>query len=406
MDILIDIGSTVIKGISNHLDGDIESIFHYYDDRPLKIQVVSVINTLNNKNIDSRVSICSSFNGGLSVGLLCLSDRVSGSVAQHFLESVGSNIRYNVEWRYSKSYNIQGLVDILIIVGGIDSFPVDCAKHALYKLSLDNFPHERLVFAGHNTLAKFFLSRFTHAEHVLNFLNKDIKPSNNKLSEFVRDSYLNDIISKRDVEELKDLSIVNIEPTPLVVSRAFEYIQSKFLSPMVIFDVGGATTDLHFLKELLDEDKLSLNKSFYPNVARHVYTSYGIVESKSSTISRLIDDDNCIQLLMELYGDEYRQIYMNLLDGDVTDNLLFVACIFLAIRDMIIDDNQTPKLQLSRISTIGLTGGAAKCIDKDDIKSAFISATGSVLTSKIVIDYEYRWWGIGMSENDNLLLTT
>ncbi len=403
MRILIDIGSTVIKGISVHLDGNIESMFHHYDDRPIRTQVVEIINALNNKEEDSHVSICSSLNGGLSVGLLCLSSGVSGSVAQHFLESVGSNIRYIVEWRDSECVDMKKIVDFTIVVGGIDSLPVGHSKHALEKVLLNNFPHERLIFSGHHLLANDFLLRYPHAEHVTNFLNKGIRPCNNKLFEFVRDSYLDDIVSKKDIKNLKDLSKVKIEPTPLVVSRAFKRIQEKLLSPMIIFDVGGATTDLHFSSELLNEDKLSLNLSSYPSIARHVFTSYGVSESKKSTISRLIDDNNCIKLLVELYGEEYRQVYMQLLDGNVSEKLIFSACIFLALRDIVMRDNQIPALQLGRITTIGLTGGAAKCINENEIRAAFIAAIGFTMSSKIVIDYEYRWWGMGLV-SDNLLL--
>jgi hypothetical protein len=402
--ILIDIGSTVAKGMSIHPSKGIENIFHNYDTRPIKTQVAEIINALTQEGCDNNVLICSSLNGGLSVGLLCLSKSVSGSVAQHFLEAVGSNIRYMVEWKDSQSAELKSAVDLLIVVGGIDAFPVGNLEHIVNQIELDSFPYERLVFAGHNLLADSFTSHYPNAECVTNLLSNCIHPSNNKLPEFVRDSYLKDIVNKRDIDNLKNLTAVDILPTPLIVSRAFARIQGKMLSPVMIFDVGGATTDMHFLKELLNEDKLSTNLSSYPSIARHVFTAYGVSESKNSTISRLIGDSNCIQLLIEIYGREYHQIYIQLLDGKISEKLIFSACIFLALRDMCSDGNDVPPLLLSRIATIGLTGGAAKCISKKEVRAAFFAATGILISAQVVIDTEYRWWGMGLIDNEQFLM--
>jgi hypothetical protein len=400
LSVSIDVGSTVIKGIAVNRDGTTLSCFQPHDERSLREQVIDMIHSFGAEPGKEPVSICSSFNGGLKVGLLCLSKRVSGSTTQHYLEAVGANICYLVEWRDSHAVAQQINVDLLIVVGGIDGFPDHRARHVLSTLVLDAFPHERLIFAGHSALADLFGAQWPEVKRVDNLLDGGLLPNSSTLPEFVRDSYLDDIVSKRDVKRLRDLSIVPILPTPLVVSRAFVRVQEKVLSPVLIFDVGGATTDIHFPRELLDEEQLSGYLSTYPAIARHVFTAYGVSESRSSTIRRLIDDTYCMRLLIALYGKEYRQVYVALLDGDAPEKLLFAACIFLALRDMSLGDEQVPPLQLGRMATVGVTGGAAKCLAEEEVNLVFAAAMGEEVMAQIVVDHRYEWWGLGMSFNN------
>jgi hypothetical protein len=356
------------------------------------------------------ILICSSFNGGLKIGLLCLSKKVSGITAQNYLESIGANIYYLTEWHESSKVKLQEKVDFLIVVGGIDKFPDLNARIALEKLKLSCFPYEQLIFSGHYMLSNEFLHRWPESIVLKNILDDDVTSNDSTLPEFIQDAYLKDISKEKEVKILQEFSLVDIQSTPLILSMAFRELQKVLPSPSIIFDVGGSTTDIHFQEELLCDINTSKLGSNYPLFARHVFTSYGICSSSSSTISRLISDLNCIQLLSGLYGKKYHRIYHELLDGRASEYLLSIACIFLVIRDISLEnDKQLPLLKFEKAALICLTGGAVKFINKNDIMVAASSALGYKITSEVIIDSEYQWWALGLQSsikeiNNNTLL--
>jgi len=351
---------------------------------------------------DDLVYICSSANGGLSIGILCLSRRISGFTAQRGLESVGANVRFLYEWRDNNEFPKAGRVDLLVIVGGIDSFSSASAKVGLGKLDIGEIKYDRLIYAGHRKVSDVARSRWPHVEIVSNLLSQGLRPDNVVLPSFVRDSYLEDIESKRDIINLRALTADVILPTPVVVSDAFVWLRSRLVSPVIMFDVGGATTDLHFTQELLDEDELSGSQRSYPPLGRHVYTAYGVFESRASTIRALCKSGRCVELLAALYGSGCRSVYMKLLDGDVEERLLFIACVFLALQDIALGIEGVPPVKLGGVGTLALTGGAAKCIGRQELEIAFKLATGRDNAPQMAIDAEYRWWSLGFLGSEDI----
>ena len=403
LNVLIDIGSTAIKGLAIQMGAVVNRISHHYDHRALEEQVEEVIDLLSARADFTEVMICSSYNGGLSIGILCLSNRVSGAATVNLLEAVGANIHYAIEWRKSNSARKRQVVDVLVIVGGIDAFSDDNARQELKKLDLDMFPHSRLVFAGHESLVGRVEERWSGVEVIRNPLEESVLPTNNDLSEYIRDSYLQDIHSKREIESLRKFTKKNIQPTPTVVSRAYRNLQDHFLPPFVIFDVGGATTDLHFSSELIDENRTSQTLGSYPPIARHVFTSYGFHLSKKSTIDRLIADERCMEFLSEYCGEEWRNVYLDLVEGKCGRKLLAATCIFLAAHDIAISGDRIPPINLGAIATIGVTGGVATMIEPEEVIIALSTAMGAQISGKVVLDRKYGWWGLGLLEDADLL---
>lgn len=402
MTILIDVGSTLIKAVVLTRHKASPTYFQEYIDRPLIVQVEELVRRL--RNVDRRhegIQICSSKNGGLTVGILCLTKRISGRAAEAKLKSVGANIKYIVEWRDTVCTEVQDPVDHLVIVGGVNRYPNRVIDIAYHDLKLDSFPYEKIVFAGHQQAYMKIKERFNELVFVPNLLDESIVPTNDELPEYVRNNYIDDIVGKKEIQELKVISDVEILPTPLIVSKAFRKMQNRFGLPALMIDVGGATTDVHFASELLDE-KVGISPfSYYPECSRHVFTSYGVYLSKASTLSRLLGDESVMDLLSVFFKSNYREIYLSLVAGNMADSMSYLACIYLALRDLTLGAEDTPRLRIDKAVTIGLTGGASKNVQYDDLRTIIKVATGKHFVGTLLIDTEYSWWTNGFSINDN-----
>lgn len=403
--ILLDVGSTMIKGVRYGPGIKVESYFRTRGKGGIVKEVSVLLDEMNGDTPASSTRICSSANGGLSIGLICLSTRISGNVAMRVLESTGANIRFMVTWTESIGLEKQVPVDVLIIVGGIDAFPSREAVRQFENISLAAFTYDRLIYAGHRDMSNVAQKKWPDIVIVQNMMVMSLRQEDDTLPIKVRDQYLEDIQCKREILPLQDKSAMAILPTPAVVSQAFAHLQKRLLTPAILFDIGGATTDLHFARELLDDRAIDTASLSYPETARHVYTAFGVAASRTSTLCAFFDDHHCVDLLYELYGDSHRKIYADLLEGKAVDGLLFVICIFLVLRDVVEGRNGSPSLNFSQIMTIALTGGASHVIGKVEIQAAFRAVFGRETHAEIIIDREYRWWTLGLLNQEEIYPT-
>lgn len=407
---LVDVGSTVLKG-ARLTPAGVASFFHERQpDAPVAPQVEAFLARIAAETGRSETRICSSANGGLGVGVLCLTKRYSGAGAAHELEAVGSNIRYIRELRSLAEGGAGPHVDVLVVVGGVDGFANSRAEAALLEADLTGLPHDKLVFAGHAAAAAAFRARHPRAEVVPNPMRGRMAPEDPRLAERIRLTYLDDIESKRELRPLAARSARAIEPTPAVVSRAFGRLANRLGAPALLLDIGGATTDLHFTKELLDEERIAGSLAAYPAVARHVYTGYGVAASRQSTLQAFISHRRCFDFLAALYGDEAQRVYLDMLEGVAPSRLLFEVCLLLALDDasaLGADDRQRlpeepPPLLLNRLATLAITGGAAKALDEAAMQAAFAVLAGPEIPVNAVIDRDYCWWTLGLADEAEL----
>jgi len=407
---LIDVGSTMIKSVIIEDDGTITQEFHERSvEKSISAQVDELIAGWP-KNLEIR--FCSSANKGLRVGLICVTSRYSGSASAHCLETMGSNIIYLLEAR-DLLHVPPPQVDVLAVVGGVDAYPSGAMKNALKNINLQAWPHDKLVFAGHRECREWVGISWPNAIIVENPLQTGLFPESKELANLVRETYLNDIESKRELRPLQALTEQLIEPTPAVVSRAFQRLIEYRRAPDLILDVGGATTDIHYSKELFDDDADSATLAMHQSVGRHVYTGYGVHESRISTIDALLHHPRCHDFLGALHGDDHRQVYVDLLDRVIANDLLFYACVFLSLSDLSEARLQAPvsggpvgapPLNLQRAVSLGITGGAAKNTDKAGLARVVTIATGARIEP--VLDDRYRWWTMGMLNEHELANVT
>jgi hypothetical protein len=407
---LIDVGSTVLKGARVSPEGVTSFFQERRLDTPVAPQVEAFMAAIAEETGATMTRICSSANGGLGVGILCLTKRYSGAGAAHELEAVGANIRYIRELRALRQNGPAPHVDVLVVVGGVDAYANERAEKALLEVELRDLPHDKLVYAGHAAAAGAFRACHRKAEIVANPMRGRLAPEDRQLAERIRLTYLEDIESKRELRPLAKRSSRPIEPTPAVVSRAFGRLADRLGAPALLLDIGGATTDLHFTKELLDEERIAGSLAAYPAIARHVYTGYGVAASRQSTLQAFAGHRRCIDFLSALYGADARRVYLDLLEGVAPPRLLFEACLLLALDDasaLAADDrprlpDEAPPLLLNRLATLAVTGGAAKALDETAMRAAFAAIAGPEIPVMAAIDRNYCWWTLGLADDAEL----
>jgi len=406
--LFVDVGSTMIKAVLAR-DGVAETNFFRQrsQDPPLAQQVQAFLDECSGST--TRLRLCSSANGGLRVGLLCLTKRFSGASAMHMLEVVGANIRYLYELREFDSVSQAPPVDVLVIVGGAEGFSQRHIEAQVRRLDLGRFPHDRLLYAGHVGIAEVVRQRWPHAVRIANPLGAKLDTSGVDLAEHARLHYLDDIASKRDLLPLLERAAQPIEPTPAIVSRAFQRLVGRWVTPALLLDVGGATTDLHYTKELVDEERIAGNLSAYGLVNRHVYTGYGVYESETSLLRALASHPRCADFIEAYDGRNWRHLYAGVQEGQAIDaGLNFYACIFLALADTLATDeakrlpDASPPLLLERLATVAVTGGAAKVVQPDILRRVVASVVGTSLTMQFLIDRAYRWWIMGLMPDEEI----
>jgi len=399
----IDVGSTIIKGVRLNSGTDLVNTFlQRKPGRSISEQAMSVLSKLGctDPERDDDIRICSSANGGLSVGLLSLSRKGSGAVALRILASAGANVRFHYVWREAGEVASAPHVDVLVLAGGIDAFSSRTAHDGIMALRLEPFKYDRLVYAGHAASVDVARRRWPGIEIVSNPLSASLIPADRSLGAYTRQTYLDDIESKKDLQPLRHISRTPIEPTPSVVSKAFARLQSRIPSPAIMLDIGGATTDLHFTKEILDDSNMTAGEiATFPAIARHVFTAYGVYDSKASTIDALLHDPLAVDLLAALYGVEHRIRHQQLVEGQAPERLLFCASMFLALRACLEGKDAAPRVNIGAMASLMITGGAAKCLDAEDVAATLRVATGWTPRASVVRDTDYRWWILGMMED-------
>ncbi len=346
--------------------------------------------------------LCSSANGGLRVGLLSLSNRYSGALAARALALAGANLIYTMDWRTASQAPAQQKVDLLILVGGVDAYPGRTARVGIAELAaampgLSRFPRDRLIYAGHYQGAEAAREAWPDVAFVANPLQDAMTVGDASLEEYVRTTYLDDIESKGELLPLRDVLAAPIQPTPAVVAVAFRRLLRRFAGPALLLDIGGATTDVHFPRELEAETIAASGPMGRSETGRYVHTALGIADSRASALRAFLADRRCADVMLALHGDGFRNGFAHLQDGEADDRTAFAACLYLSLRRSRESASYGPRLDLTRIATLAITGGASQVLGAADVRALIAIATeedpGRVA---VVLDHDYRWWSLGL----------
>lgn len=410
MKAFIDIGSTVLKValMDETLKVATQTYFQRIYEEGFATQVVRVLTELKRSSPISSVRICSSANGGLRVGVLGLTRSFSGAAAAHLALSAGANVVVSHSFDEGNEGQMVDL-DVLIVTGGIDCTDTPRLKSRICSLSLSGYRYKSLLYAGNIHMFEAFRYRYPDAIFVDNPMGTDLSLSNEALLEVLRLAYIEDLVDKEGIRELREISEVPIWPTPGVVNLAFAAasgcgVDTTYPSPFMVIDIGGATTDVHFGLECLAE-RSALWSTTFRSANRHVFTDLGVFTSKASTEVRMRSHERFFDLLETLYGGDASRKYSEFAEGEMDKAFLFPACLFLALDGLTSGGgDKVPNLELSKLGAIVITGGASQAAEVawlQEVMNMFLAKDDKGRV-KVVLDNNYCLWAQGLTRVPSL----
>lgn len=385
--VLIDIGSTYFKVATTK---KIDQYFRNFD--------ISIIDDLKSKANDTILNhkkediyICSSANGGLSTLIIGITESFSLKYASNIAYNSGINIIETIIYDKIQDYKKPiEQIDVVIIVGGIDSNKNIFDKNLIDYL--ETIKYQNIVYVGSSSQTEFLTTYIQNLVVLPNIIDDKLKMYEDDLKEYLTNLYADDIIGKDDIKELYQLTTNQIYSTPYVVNQSLPYID-KLLDvsdPFILIDIGGATTDIHYSKELVDDNIITSNE-----YDRLVFKKLGVYKSADSLVFSAKNNEFVYELLAYLNKTE------DILEK--RDNeaiiLLMQLSIFLVLYKVSHHHKSYLNIKLNLLNSIVLTGGITKVLKKDDIDIIISFFYSKILNYKkvpnIVLDTDYAIWTIG-----------
>ena len=133
---------------------------------PISTQVSKLLEDYSEQYPGASYRICSSANGGLRIGIVCLTERFSGRIASNLALAAGGNVIFTTT--VDSPGNDLGTVDALVVVGGVDCPDVANMKIRIEQFDPDDYLFRTLIYAGNIYLSEDFLGRYPQAHLVGN----------------------------------------------------------------------------------------------------------------------------------------------------------------------------------------------------------------------------------------------
>lgn len=412
--VAVDIGSTIVKIARLGTGGELIAQNCYPRDFEAGIakQVESLLDALNVSGDHDDVLICSSANGGLRVGIVCLTQHFSGAALRNQVLSAGANPVFVRSLDEDKDGGTYTAVDILLVAGGIDCPDAAPLEERLRRFRPNAYHFRTLLYAGNKYLAEVFVELFPAAIVIPNPLGETLWSGNGTVFEALRRAYLDDLVYKEGVSELRGNLSASIRPTPEVVSRGFQRAlfnrsSIEVAGACILLDIGGATTDFHYAVEIIRDDSEE-RPSAGSSIARYVFTDLGIVASRENLLLQIRSHPRLYEFLCSVSDVEVRDVYRSLREGEYqpTPELLSYGCLFIGL-DRFAQGRGPglPTADLAKVAQIILTGGAAQSLVESVVArvvNLFLPDGGS--NPVIFIDRRYQVWvdGITWSEHESI----
>lgn len=388
--LLIDVGSTYFKlctkdNVQQHFRDFNKDI---YDD--LTYKCADIIKNYNKENIH----ICSSANGGLSTLIIGITNSFSLKYATNIAFNSGINIIDTVLFRDIEKTSIPSdLIDVVIVVGGIDSVS-NIFDERLFKF-LDGLNYSNIVYVGSEKDSAFLKENIQNLSILPNIINEKLHVEEENLKEYLTNLYQADIMGKEDIKHLYNITSNQIFSTPYIVNKTLPMIDSKFkvADPYILIDIGGATTDIHYSKDLVEENMVTENE-----YDRLVFKKLGVYKSKESLIFAAKNNEFVYELLAHLKVTEH--IFDE--TSEKATSVLMQLAIFLVLCKVSAYRQAYVNLKLNALNSIVLTGGITKVLKQEEIEDIVTFFYKKILNSQhnptIVMDSNYDIWTMGMIE--------
>jgi len=382
----IDVGSTYFK----IKEQNSEPIQFFRDfDRNIADDLQSKCKDIIKKYNKEDIFICSSANGGLSTLIIGLTNSFSLKYATNIAYNSGINIIESVLYPNLKEHPIPTeLIDVVIIVGGIDS------KENIFKDDLieyiERLNYSNIVYAGSQKNQKFFTKNISSIKILPNIVTNKLHVREDELKEYLTNLYQADIIGKEDIKELYEITANQIFSTPYIVNQTLPLLHKRFsdvVDPFILVDIGGATTDIHYSTDLVS-DNMVLETGY----DRLVFKKLGVYKSRESLVFSAKQNEFVYELL------NYLNVTENILEeySEQATKILMQLSIFLVLYKVSLKHSGYITLKLDRLKSIVFTGGITKILKKEDIEEimhfVYKKILGFSSIPLVVLDEKYELW--------------
>ncbi len=386
--LFIDVGSTYFK----IKDG--ENINQYFRDFNKNIlnDLLSKCGDIIAKYNKDNIFICSSANGGLSTLIIGLTNSFSIKYATNIAYNSGINIIDTILYQNLSEYSISTeLIDVIIIVGGIDSIN-NIFKNDLLDY-INKLNYSNIVYAGSKLDSQIFKKNIPNIKILPNIIDNNLKVVEHHLKEYLTNLYQADIVGKEDIKELYKITSNQIFSTPYIVNQTLPHLHKYFtdiVDPFILIDIGGATTDIHYSTDLV-EDNMVLDSGY----DRLVFKKLGVYKSRESLIFAAKQNEFVYELL------NYLNVTENILEEESkkATEILMQLSIFLVLYKVSSKHSEYINIHLNRLKSIVFTGGITKILTKQHIEEILIFLYKKILKHItipiIVLDKNYEIWTIG-----------
>lgn len=384
----IDIGSTYFKVAQ---EGSIQQYFRDFNK--------NILDDLSSKCADvidryakEDIYVCSSANGGLSTLIIGLTDSFSLKYAINIAFNSGINIIDTVLYpKIERETAPLEMIDVVIIVGGIDSVEKVFDEKLLKYLETVNY--QNIVYVGTRKNRDFLKEHIANIVVLENIISDKLKIQEEALKGYLTDLYQADIMGKEDIKQLYEITSNQIFSTPYIVNRSLPKINEKLdvADPFIVVDIGGATTDIHYSRDLVNDNILT--ESGYD---RLVFKKLGVYKSRESLVHTAKNNEFVYELL------EHLNVTENILEeqSEKATRILMQLAIFLVLYKVSKHHGDYVELNLDILNSIVLTGGITKVLTQEEVDDIVLFFYKKILhfhhAPTILLDRNYEIWTYGI----------
>lgn len=387
----IDIGSTYFKTNAN---GELNQHFRNFD--------IAIYDDLQNKcaNLLSQynkeeITICSSANGGLSTLIIGITALFSLKYATNIAFNSGINIIDTILYStIEEAVAPTDVIDVVIVVGGIDG--VDSKFDEKLIRYLTDVNYQNIVYVGNRADGEFLERQIANLVVLPNIIGDKLQVQEEELKAYLTNLYQSDIEGKEEIKKLYEITSNQIYSTPYIVNNALPKLGTLFevADPFLVIDVGGATTDIHYSTDLVDNKNIMTSSGY----DRLVFKKLGVFKSRESLVFGAKNNEFVYELL------DYLGVNEHILDeqSEQATTTLMQLAIFLVLYQVSKNHNDYVTLKLEILNSIVLTGGISKVLTDEDIHKIISFFYKKILNytqiPAIITDRNYEIWTLGIEE--------
>ena len=388
--LLIDIGSTYFKVAHG---GEIAQYFRDFN-RNIFDDLGSKCTDLLQQYTAEDIYVCSSANGGLSTLIIGLTNSFSLKYAINIAFNSGINIIDTVLYpKITQEPVPTEMIDVVIVVGGIDSVENVFGEALLTYLEKVNY--QNIVYVGSQKSVLFLKENIENLVVLGNVISDKLKIQEEALKGYLTDLYQADIMGKEDIKQLYGITANQIFSTPYIVNRSLSKINEHLdvADPFIVVDIGGATTDIHYSRDLVNDNILT--ESGYD---RLVFKKLGVFKSRESLVHTAKSNEFVFELL------EHLNVTENILEeqSEKATRILMQLAIFLVLYKVSKHHASYIELNLEILNSIVLTGGITKVLSQEEVDDIVLFFYKKILhfhhAPKILLDRNYEIWTYGIKE--------